>query len=220
MARLGLAHVSVRAAQLPWARAACRAAAAPPLPVRRLSARGLGLGGQNPTSPQPCCQPRFARAAPGEERKLQVRGLFYGIGHMPNSGIVAGQVELDAAGYVKAPPPPPPIPPRRPWRRVPINYHNPNPILLHRVSLPAGFGHPPARPGQVALDAVGLPEGAPAAAAPHGAATVPARLPPRGRAGRCGAFVRAHAQAHNRCACVPASIRSGRPTQRSWPALR
>jgi len=34
-----------------------------------------------------------------------VRGLFYGIGHMPNSGIVAGQVELDAAGYVKAPPP-------------------------------------------------------------------------------------------------------------------
>jgi len=117
-------------------------------------------------------------------------------------------------------PPPPPIPPRRPWRRVPINYHNPNPILLHRVSLPAGFGHPPARPGQVALDAVGLPEGAPAAAAPHGAATVPARLPPRGRAGRCGAFVRAHAQAHNRCACVPASIRSGRPTQRSWPALR
>ncbi|KAK9822163.1 hypothetical protein WJX81_003005 [Elliptochloris bilobata] len=37
----------------------------------------------------------------GEERKLQVRGLFYGIGHMPNSGIVAGQVDLDEKGYVK-----------------------------------------------------------------------------------------------------------------------
>ena len=44
-----------------------------------------------------------ARAA-GEERKLQVRGLFYGIGHMPNSGIVAGQVDLDEKGYVKVPP--------------------------------------------------------------------------------------------------------------------
>ena len=39
--------------------------------------------------------------AAGEERKLQVRGLFYGIGHMPNSGIVAGQVDLDEKGYVK-----------------------------------------------------------------------------------------------------------------------
>ena len=29
-----------------------------------------------------------------------MRGLFYGIGHQPNSGILAGQVELDAAGYV------------------------------------------------------------------------------------------------------------------------
>jgi thioredoxin reductase len=38
----------------------------------------------------------------GEERKLEVRGLFYGIGHTPNSGLVEGQVELDAKGYVKA----------------------------------------------------------------------------------------------------------------------
>lgn len=37
----------------------------------------------------------------GEESDLHVRGLFYGIGHKPNSGIVAGQVELDEAGYVK-----------------------------------------------------------------------------------------------------------------------
>lgn len=32
---------------------------------------------------------------------LAVAGLFYGIGHTPNSGLVKGQVELDDAGYVK-----------------------------------------------------------------------------------------------------------------------
>jgi thioredoxin reductase (NADPH) len=37
----------------------------------------------------------------GETRKLPVRGLFYGIGHQPNSGIVAGQIDLDEMGYVK-----------------------------------------------------------------------------------------------------------------------
>ena len=35
-----------------------------------------------------------------EERKLDVRGLFYGIGHQPNSSIVQGQIELDEKGYV------------------------------------------------------------------------------------------------------------------------
>lgn len=29
-----------------------------------------------------------------------MKGLFYGIGHKPNSQIVAGQIELDPAGYV------------------------------------------------------------------------------------------------------------------------
>lgn len=38
--------------------------------------------------------------ATGEKRDLPVRGLFYGIGHTPNSGILDGQVELDDAGYV------------------------------------------------------------------------------------------------------------------------
>jgi thioredoxin reductase (NADPH) len=33
-------------------------------------------------------------------RDLPVRGLFYGIGHKPNSEILGGQVELDASGYV------------------------------------------------------------------------------------------------------------------------
>lgn len=32
--------------------------------------------------------------------KLPVRGLFYGIGHTPNSEIVKDQVELDEQGYV------------------------------------------------------------------------------------------------------------------------
>ncbi len=81
-----------------------RAAAARPPPVHRLSARVLSSEAKphfTSNLPDPVTRAR----APGEERKLQVRGLFYGIGHMPNSGIVAGQVELDAAGYVKAPPP-------------------------------------------------------------------------------------------------------------------
>ena len=39
---------------------------------------------------------------PADERhNLSVRGLFYGIGHQPNSGIYGGQLELDEAGYVQ-----------------------------------------------------------------------------------------------------------------------
>ena len=37
----------------------------------------------------------------GEERDLKVKGLFYGIGHTPNSHLVEGQIELDDKGYVK-----------------------------------------------------------------------------------------------------------------------
>jgi thioredoxin reductase (NADPH) len=39
--------------------------------------------------------------ATGEKRDLKVNGLFYGIGHQPNSKLVAGQIDLDEAGYVK-----------------------------------------------------------------------------------------------------------------------
>jgi thioredoxin reductase (NADPH) len=38
--------------------------------------------------------------SPDEERELPVRGLFYGIGHQPNSHLVEGQVELDDKGYI------------------------------------------------------------------------------------------------------------------------
>lgn len=36
----------------------------------------------------------------GDERRLSVKGLFYGIGHTPNSKIFGNQIELDSAGYV------------------------------------------------------------------------------------------------------------------------
>ncbi|PRW44349.1 thioredoxin-disulfide reductase [Chlorella sorokiniana] len=39
-------------------------------------------------------------AKTGEKRDLPVRGLFYGIGHKPNSDFLAGQLELDKEGYV------------------------------------------------------------------------------------------------------------------------
>lgn len=35
-----------------------------------------------------------------EERTLEVKGLFYGIGHKPNSQLLEGQVDLDESGYV------------------------------------------------------------------------------------------------------------------------
>ena len=38
--------------------------------------------------------------AAGEGRQLPIKGLFYGIGHQPNSSIVQGQIELDDKGYV------------------------------------------------------------------------------------------------------------------------
>ncbi|KAJ7972206.1 Thioredoxin reductase [Quillaja saponaria] len=36
----------------------------------------------------------------GEESVLEAKGLFYGIGHSPNSQLLEGQVELDGSGYV------------------------------------------------------------------------------------------------------------------------
>lgn len=36
----------------------------------------------------------------GEESVLEAKGLFYGIGHSPNSQLLEGQVVLDSFGYV------------------------------------------------------------------------------------------------------------------------
>jgi len=37
----------------------------------------------------------------GQEQTLAVKGLFYAIGHTPNTGLVAGQIELDGQGYLQ-----------------------------------------------------------------------------------------------------------------------
>ena len=40
----------------------------------------------------------------GEERDLEVNGLFYAIGHIPATELVKGQLELDEDGYIKTKP--------------------------------------------------------------------------------------------------------------------
>lgn len=35
-----------------------------------------------------------------EESVLEAKGLFYGIGHSPNSQLLEGQVDLDSSGYI------------------------------------------------------------------------------------------------------------------------
>ncbi|CAL9068313.1 unnamed protein product [Musa banksii] len=40
------------------------------------------------------------RVDTGEESVLDVKGLFYGIGHTPNSQLLEGQIELDSSGYI------------------------------------------------------------------------------------------------------------------------
>lgn len=40
------------------------------------------------------------RVDTGEESILEAKGLFYGIGHSPNSQLLSGQVELDTSGYI------------------------------------------------------------------------------------------------------------------------
>jgi thioredoxin reductase (NADPH) len=36
----------------------------------------------------------------GEERELGIKGLFYAIGHTPNTSLFAGQLDLDEVGYI------------------------------------------------------------------------------------------------------------------------
>ena len=40
----------------------------------------------------------------GELRELAVKGLFYAIGHNPNTGLFQGQLELDSVGYIAVKP--------------------------------------------------------------------------------------------------------------------
>ena len=43
---------------------------------------------------------QLKRTDTGEESVLEVKGLFYGIGHTPNSQLLQGQIDLDSAGYI------------------------------------------------------------------------------------------------------------------------
>jgi thioredoxin reductase (NADPH) len=40
----------------------------------------------------------------GQQKKLEAGGLFYAIGHVPNTAFLQGQVELDKTGYIKVQP--------------------------------------------------------------------------------------------------------------------
>lgn len=42
--------------------------------------------------------------ATGEERLLQADGMFVAIGHQPNTGFLAGQIDLDENGYIQTTP--------------------------------------------------------------------------------------------------------------------
>ncbi|NJM97085.1 MAG: thioredoxin-disulfide reductase [Phormidesmis sp. RL_2_1] len=43
---------------------------------------------------------KIRHAVTGEESELPVRGLFYAIGHRPNTSLFAGQLALDTVGYI------------------------------------------------------------------------------------------------------------------------
>jgi thioredoxin reductase (NADPH) len=43
---------------------------------------------------------RLRNSESGEPRELEIAGLFVAIGHVPQSELIRGQVELDANGYV------------------------------------------------------------------------------------------------------------------------
>jgi thioredoxin reductase (NADPH) len=43
---------------------------------------------------------RVKNVKTGEEKVVEAGGLFYAIGHTPNTGVFAGQLELDETGYI------------------------------------------------------------------------------------------------------------------------
>jgi thioredoxin reductase (NADPH) len=47
---------------------------------------------------------RLKNVKTGEVREMDVTGLFYAIGHVPNTSIFNGQLDLDDAGYIKLKP--------------------------------------------------------------------------------------------------------------------
>ncbi len=47
---------------------------------------------------------RIRNTQTGEESDLSIQGLFYAIGHTPNTSLFTGQLELDAVGYIAVKP--------------------------------------------------------------------------------------------------------------------
>jgi thioredoxin reductase (NADPH) len=45
----------------------------------------------------------LANRETGKASELEVGGLFVAIGHDPNTGFLAGQIELEPSGYIRAP---------------------------------------------------------------------------------------------------------------------
>src|SRR4029079_14309525 len=46
------------------------------------------------------CAVRVRNLKSGETQVIEASGLFYAIGHVPNTALLDGQVELDDTGYV------------------------------------------------------------------------------------------------------------------------
>ncbi|WP_338430091.1 thioredoxin-disulfide reductase [Synechococcus elongatus] len=47
---------------------------------------------------------RVRNSATGEEHEIPAQGLFYAIGHTPNTQLFEGQIELDSVGYIRTKP--------------------------------------------------------------------------------------------------------------------
>ncbi|CAM9955205.1 unnamed protein product [Ectocarpus sp. 6 AP-2014] len=57
--------------------------------------------GTSPDGGSPLTGVRVRNTSSDESTEVPLRGLFYAIGHRPNTGLLGGQIELDEQGYIK-----------------------------------------------------------------------------------------------------------------------